>query len=201
MNFNLDYSNRDNLDIINNIPFVDITKIKYLHCNDYGSFTIEGKIKKGKFFIKYGVEIQFSFPDTIFICEIESKPANIIMNCKNEDKFPISPIMFDKTYVKDTDGNILFKLNNYIYQKQFACDAGIIGSSSIINKNKSEIFKWIILIIVLIAIVSIISITIYLIRKPKNTSSDPITKKLYKDDTKSNASQSVGSNCPIDVKT
>ena len=114
LKFNLDYSNRNNLDIINNIPVVDITNIEYLHCNDYGSFIIKGKIKKGKFFIKSGVEIQFSFPDTISICTIEQKSANIIMNCKNEDKFPISPIMFEKTYVKDDDGNILFKLKLYL---------------------------------------------------------------------------------------
>ena len=58
------------------------------------------------------------------------------MNCKNDDKFPISPIMFDKTYVKDTDGNILFKLNNYIYQKQFACEVGILDSK---KDNKIEL--------------------------------------------------------------
>ena len=199
LNFNLDYSNRNNLDIINNIPVVDITSIKYLHCNDYGSFTIEGKIKKGKFFIKYGVEIQFSFPDTIFICEIESKPANIIMNCKNEDKFPISPIMFDKTYVKDTDGTILFKLNNYIYQKQFACDDGIIYSSQRIDKNKNKfnifnIFKW---IIIGLAILLVIIFIIFIIKKkiiPKPSPEDTIIPKIPKPDTNSNASHNCNSN-------
>ena len=48
------------------------------------------------------------------------------MNCKNKEKFPISTIMFDQIYIKDNDGNILFKLNNYINQKQFACEVGIL---------------------------------------------------------------------------
>jgi hypothetical protein len=197
----LDYSNRNNLDIINNIPVVDITNIEYLHCNDYGSFIIKGRIKKGKFFIKSGVEIQFSFPDTISICTIEQKSANIIMNCKNEDKFPISPIMFEKTYVKDDDGNILFKLNNYIYQKQFACDSGTIYSSQSIIKNKSKFNIWIKIGLLTIIIIIFIFI-IYFIKKPKSSSSDKPTPIMQQPDTSSNASKNLDSkhNININVK-
>ena len=50
------------------------------------------------------------------------------MKCKNQEKFSVSTIIFDETYVKDTEGNIMFRLNNYIYQKQFACEVGILDS-------------------------------------------------------------------------
>ena len=59
------------------------------------------------------------------------------MKCENQEKFPVSTIIFDQTYIKDTEGNILFKLNNYIYQKQFSCEVGILDSN-LIKKIVSE---------------------------------------------------------------
>jgi hypothetical protein len=128
---NLNYTTRDNLDEINNLPIVNIVNINYSDCNDYGTFTIEGKIE-GILDKNFNAEIPFSYPDSISFCEIESKKTNIIMKCKNQEKFSVSTIIFDQTYVKDTEGNIIFKLNNYIYQKQFACEVGILDS----NMNK-----------------------------------------------------------------
>jgi hypothetical protein len=124
----LDYSNRDNFDEINQLPIVNITNINYSDCNDYGTFTIEGIIE-GILYKNFSAEIPFSYPDSISFCEIESKYTNIIMKCQNKEKFPVSTIIFDQTYVKDTEGNIQFKLNNYIYQKQFACEVGILDSN------------------------------------------------------------------------
>jgi len=116
----LDYSNRDNFDAINNLPIVNITNINYSECSDYGRFTIEGTINS-ILYKNFSAEIPFSYPDSISSCEIESYYTRIIMKCENLEKFPISTIIFDQTYVKDTEGNIIFKLNNYINQKQFAC--------------------------------------------------------------------------------
>ena len=127
LNCTLNYSNRDNFDQINKLPIVNITNINYLDCNDYGTFAIEGIIS-GRLNKNFSAEIPFSYPDSISFCKIESNYTNIIMECQNQEKFPVSTIIFDQTYVKDTEGNIIFKLNNYIYQKQFACEVGILDS-------------------------------------------------------------------------
>jgi hypothetical protein len=126
LNCTLDYSNRDNLDVINKLPIVTIKNINYYNCTDNGYFTIKGITDKEISYKNDNVEIQFSYPDSSSICNIQSESTNVIMNCKNKEKFPISTIMFDQTYVKDNGGNILFKLNNYINQKQFACEVGIL---------------------------------------------------------------------------
>ena len=131
LNCKLDYSNRDNFDEINKIPIVNITNINYLDCNDYGNFTIEGIIEGRLNKNNFSAEIPFSYPDSISFCNIESKYTKIIMECQNQEKFPVSTIIFDQTYIKDTEGNILFKLNNYIYQKQFSCEVGILDSNLI----------------------------------------------------------------------
>ena len=137
LNCTLDYSNRDNFDQINKIPIVNITNINYLDCNDYGTFTIEGIIEGRLNKHNFSAEIPFSYPDSISFCKIKSNYNNIIMECQNQEKFPVSAIIFDQTYIKDTEGNILFKLNNYIYQKQFSCEVGILDSN-LIKKIVSE---------------------------------------------------------------
>jgi len=176
LNFKLDYSNRNNLDKINEIPIVNITNINYLYCNN-GSFIITGKILKGKLNKRNDVEIQFSFPDSVSNCKIKPEFSNIIMECQNEEKFPISPIMFDQTYVKDTDGNILFKLNNYIHQQQFACEVGIFDSSKKSNK-KWKLFIYIFPPIVCILIVIIIILLCKYWKKPSPF--DPFIPKIPK---------------------
>ena len=148
LNCALDYSNRDNFDAINNLPIVNITNINYSECSDNGKFTIEGTID-GILYKNFSAEIPFSYPDSISSCEIESYYTRIIMKCENLEKFPISTILFDQTYVKDTEGNIIFKLNNYINQKQFACEVGKLykeepipttlpSSSTTLSKSTSE---------------------------------------------------------------
>ena len=84
------------------------------------------------------------------------------MNCKNKEKFPISTIMFDQTYVKDNDGNILFKLNNYINQKQFGCDVGILDSE-IIQESKKSSNKIIVIILSSISLAFILGITSFIL--------------------------------------
>ena len=126
LNCPLDYSYRDNLDVINKLPIITIKNINYCNCTDSGYFTIKGIIDKEISYNNDNIEIQFSYPDSSSICNIQSESTNVIMNCKNKEKFPISTIMFDQIYIKDNDGNILFKLNNYINQKQFACEVGIL---------------------------------------------------------------------------
>ena len=79
------------------------------------------------------------------------------MDCKNKEKFPISTIMFDQTYVKDDDGNILFKLNNYINQKQFCCDVGILDSQkSEIKESSKNAIKIILGIIIPVTVVAVV---------------------------------------------
>ena len=92
------------------------------------------------------------------------------MNWKKKKKFPISTIMFDQTYVKDNDGNILFKLNNYINQKQFGCDVGILYSENeeLPHSSKNKI---IILIIVIVALHCTIGVIGTIIKKCKRKES------------------------------
>ena len=163
-NLKLDYSNRDNLDIINTIPTINITNINQFNCNEDGNFIIFGKFENKKSSKKIdNVEIQFSYPDSSSICEIAFISNNVIMDCKNKEKFPISTIMLDRTYIKDKEGNILFKLNNYINQKQFGCDVGILNSDIIQTSKKKS--SNILLVIILPLICFIIAGAIIFIKK------------------------------------
>ena len=126
LNCTINYSNRDNLDVINKLPIITIKNINYYNCSDSGYFTIKGIIDKEISYQNDNVEIQFSYPDSSSFCDIQSESTNVIMNCKNKEKFSVSIIMFDQTIVKDNVGNFLFRLNNYINQKQFACEVGIL---------------------------------------------------------------------------
>ena len=89
------------------------------------------------------------------------------MKCKNKEKFPISIIMFDQTYVKDNDGNILFKLNNYINQKQFSCVVGILDSEKVksLQKSSKQILAIIVSIISLVIIAAMTIILLYFSKK------------------------------------
>ena len=95
LNCPIDYSNRDNLDLINNLPIITIKDINYCNCTDSGYFTIKGTIDKEISYNNDNVEIQFSYPDSSSICDIKSESTNVIMNCKNKEKFPVSTIMFE----------------------------------------------------------------------------------------------------------
>ena len=133
----IDYSNPDNLNIIDNLPSVSIIGIDGSGCEETGEYTIGGKVSSGNLKNKTNVEIPFSNPDSTGLCDINVDGENVEMVCHNKEKFSASSILFGQTIIKDSDGEELFILNSYTNQKSFAC--GISVLSSFVQPNNSTI--------------------------------------------------------------
>ena len=57
--------------------------------------------------------------------EINKNDKNVTMICQNSDKFDISQIMIEKSIIKDSEGNSIFKINSYNSAEQFSCDISL----------------------------------------------------------------------------
>jgi len=132
----LDYSNPDNLKLVDNLPIVNVTSVDGSNCEQEGSYTIKGTIERGNLSNYSNVEIPFGFPDSGGLCDITVDNKEVIMKCQNKEKFDSSSIIFEPTVVQDSEGNHIFKLNNYYSnQKRFSC---IISVNSVILNKEGE---------------------------------------------------------------
>ena len=132
----LDYSNPDNLKLVDNLPIVNITSIDGSNCEQEGSYTIKGTIESGNLSNYSNVEIPFGFPDSSGLCDITVDNKEVTMKCQNKEKFDASSIILEPTVVQDSEGNHIFKLNNYYSnQKRFSC---IISVNSVILNKEGE---------------------------------------------------------------
>ena len=60
---------------------------------------------------------------------------NVKIYCENKEEFSYYPIAFETTIIRDNDGKLLFKLENYTNQQQFSCS--ISYNSIILAKNEN----------------------------------------------------------------
>ena len=58
------------------------------------------------------------------------------MECKNKEKFDISPILFEQTVIQDSKGMEIFILRNYTNQKSFRCIINVNSESPIKVNNE-----------------------------------------------------------------
>ena len=146
-NSTLDYSNKNNLQKIDNLPIITIDGINGDTCSDDGQFNITGTISDvSNLKDSYtDVEITLSSPESTGLCEVEidKSDKSIIMTCQNADKFDMSQIIIDRSLIQDSDGNYIFVLDSYTSAEQFACEISpnsvkITDSSSTDNSDSTS---------------------------------------------------------------
>jgi len=129
-----DYSNPENLKLIDSLPIVSLESIDELNCEETGEYTINGKVTSGTLESQKNIEIQFGTPDSTDLCDINVNGENVEMDWHNKEKFFSSSILFEHNIIKDSDGKELFILNSYTNQKSFACN---ISFSSVLPNNST----------------------------------------------------------------
>lgn len=132
----IDYTNLENLDLIDNLPFVAVVSVDGDNCEEDGTYTVKGLVYGGVLNNYKNVEIPFSSPDSTGLCDITVVNQNVTMNCHIKEKFDISSIVFEKYYIKDADNNVIFLLNSYSNQKRFACSMSVY--SEITDPNSTS---------------------------------------------------------------
>ena len=136
---NIDYSKRDNLKIINELPVINITNINGDTSAENGQYNISAKIveqKNNKLRNKYdNVEIKFSMPESSGLCLINID-KDIKMVCENKEKFEVSQILIERNVIKDEDGNDIFIINSFTNLEVFGCD---ISYYSIVASDEPDV--------------------------------------------------------------
>jgi len=120
----IDFSDKSNLEKLNSLPVITINNINGDSCSENGQYTITGKCPENSN-IKdtySDVEIYFSLPESTGLCDVNKNKNEIVMTCKNREKFAISQIMLDRNFVQDSEGNYIFIIDTYTSPEQFACD-------------------------------------------------------------------------------
>jgi hypothetical protein len=137
----IDYTNIKNLQKINDLPNVNIMNINGESCSNNGQYIIYGKISDAsKMEEKYSdIKVLLSSTESIGLCEVEinKNDKNVTMICQNSDKFDLSQIRIEKSIIKDSEGNGIFKINSYNSVEQFSCDISL-NSLKITNPEKNE---------------------------------------------------------------
>ena len=128
-NSTIDYSNKDNLQKLNDLPVVTIKSINGETCPEDGQFNITGTISDiSNLEDSYSnVEIMLSSPESTGLCEVEINKSDksITMTCENRDKFDMSQIIIDRSLIQDSEGNYIFTLDSYTSAEQIACDISL----------------------------------------------------------------------------
>ena len=139
-----DYSNKTNLDKIDDLPKINITNITGYNCSSEGKFIIMGKVISGALSEKYqNFNITLDNPDSKGICSI-TNINNFEMTCENMEEFSVSKVYISSQIVHNIYNKPLFKIeNSIISNEQFSCiisDNSFILSSIIKPDNSSSDF-------------------------------------------------------------
>ena len=140
LNYAVDYSDPEKLKLIEGLPEVEIESVDGSNCEEDGSYTIKGNVKKGDLSNYNNVEIPFGSPDSSGLCNISVKDKNVNMNCQNKEKFDISSIVFTPSVIQDSNNKEIFKLDGYYNQKRFAC-AMSVYSETPEKENSTDIYN------------------------------------------------------------
>ncbi|MBR4260795.1 MAG: hypothetical protein IKQ33_02430, partial [Clostridia bacterium] len=140
----VDYSNKNNLNLIDNLPTVNITSINGSYCSSNGSYTIYGKYDKGTLEDTSDITIPFGTADSSGLCKMTvGNDKTVRFDCENKELFSITPIAFETMIIEDSNGKVLFKLNNYTNLQQFACSISVssdptLSKVPLVNNNTKE---------------------------------------------------------------
>jgi len=139
----IDYSNKNNLEKINDLPVINITNINGDTCPENGQYIINAKVvedKNNQLKNKYNnVEIRFSMPESSGLCEIIIND-NVSMTCENKEKFDTSQILVERNVVQDQEGNDIFIINSFTNLEVFGCDISY-NSTIIPEELDSKVWK------------------------------------------------------------
>ena len=136
--YSLDLGDSNVLKTLNSLPTVTIESIDGSTCYKNGNYTLTGTFEGGSLNDASDVEVPFGYPDSAGLCQLKVNGNKVSMDCHNKEKFDVSTIMFEQKLVKDSEGNYIFKLNNYINQKQFACDISV-NSVPLSSKESGDV--------------------------------------------------------------
>ena len=127
LNYNIDYSQLQNLKNVDNLPTAELQNINADTCSENGEFNMTAILnKKGNLESKYSdVWITFAVPETRGLCEITIKDLNMSMICHNEENFYITRVFLERQAVQDSEGNEIFFIESFINPEQFACDISL----------------------------------------------------------------------------
>jgi hypothetical protein len=133
----VDYSNPDNLKIIDNLSKLTINDdgVDGQFCQTNGTYFIRGTLDKEGLKDINNVEIPFASPDSSGLCNIKVNGKDVTMECQNKEKFTTSQILFEQSTIKDINDNPLFILDSYTNLKSFACD---ISEKSVLPKDDTK---------------------------------------------------------------
>ena len=118
-----DYSLKQNLEKIDELPSINITDITGENCINDGKFEIRGIIT-GDLSESDNITIPLSNPDSSGLCQLKKSNNNeAVINCENAEDFTVSTIMISPQIIYDKYGiNPLFKINNdFTSTNQFSC--------------------------------------------------------------------------------
>jgi hypothetical protein len=132
-----DYSNKDNLKTVDNLPNVTITNIDASNCEENGEYIIKGEFDNGNLNDASNVEIPFGYPDSCGLCDIKINNKEVTMKCQNKEKFDYSNILFEQINIHDSEGKDIFKLNNYTNIESFSCAISVNSISKKVEENNS----------------------------------------------------------------
>ena len=137
-NPNPDYSKKESLEKVNNLPTVKITEISQTNCASSGEYTIKGTLNGtlNESLSLDDVTIPFSTPDSSGLCSIKKENDQLTMDCQNTEEFTVSQITVPAQLIKDKSNNPLFRIaEDYTADTQFAC---AISENSEKGENKDE---------------------------------------------------------------
>ena len=139
LNYNIDYSQLQNLKNVDNLPTAELQNINADTCSENGEFNMTAILnKKGNLESKYSdVWITFAVPETRGLCEITIKDLNMSMTCQNEENFYITRVFLERQAVQDSEGNEIFFIESFINPEQFACDISL----NLFTKIKNATFE------------------------------------------------------------
>lgn len=118
----IDYSLKENLVNLDELPSITITDFSADECDTNGKFVINGDIE-GNLENADNITIKLFNPDSSGLCALNVENNNATINCENGEDFDVSTIMISPQIVNNKYGNSsLFKIaNDYTSTNQYSC--------------------------------------------------------------------------------
>ena len=136
LNNAIDFSDPENLKLIDSLPTVEIESVDGSVCEEDGTYTISGKVTDGELNSHSNVVVPFGAPDSKGLCDITVNNKDVTMKCNNKEKFDVSPIILESQVIQDSENKEILKLNSYMNQKRFACAMSV--NSEIPEKENGQ---------------------------------------------------------------
>ena len=127
MNNKMNYSNLDNLKLLEGVTNANINSIEGTNCSEDGQYIVKATLESNtKIDGTYGnIELRFGVPESSGICIAKIINTNVEMTCQNKEKFYESPIYIERQLIQDNNGKPLFFINYYKSSNNLECDISL----------------------------------------------------------------------------